>query len=179
MDYENPTKVTSSVTYVYSPANITLTSTATLAVEYSTPIKARYDYSRQYLNKIGASTPYGTKSGTIFVKSNSVGELAADGTVDWNTGSEGTIALKAIKMDPSYFSEYTASTTFVGTLKDASVNAFFNSTDSGLSSVTVTMYVNTDTSLRKMIINAKSEKGADVDMNFAYSYDVVTVTIPD
>jgi hypothetical protein len=95
------TKVTSDEIYDLSSRSVRLHSTAALLVEWGSPLKAKYDFTREKLNGIKASSMIGTDSGTVYATpADQKGLISA---FDWNTGVDAYASLLTLSLSEGYF----------------------------------------------------------------------------
>ena len=177
----SPTMINYLCSYTYPSSNITLHDKSVLAIEYTDPIKGKYVSTHEKLNPIESDELISKETFTAYLKGNDYG-IFNEGEIEWNRPYDSTFVLQGFNVSSEVFtSTYsinTKSNTFSGTVSAGKESLFFNK------AVTVTnihLDLQFDRNHRITYLEATflSEKKASVKVQTSYTYNYVSVTIPE
>lgn len=172
-----PTKVKTSWTYDYASLGITLRATSTLTIEYGDELKACYNLKKEVLNPAGSSEFKSEKEYTGFCKGTDYGALK-NGSVKWNEPSE-TIILTPYTLSEDWFeADLSVSDTLLkGTFKDENLSDILADTH-GISKMSYTLSISDD-KVSSILSSYMTSEKVKVNMNSYFTYNPVTVSIPE
>lgn len=162
--------------YALSSRSVRLHSTATLLVEWGSPLKAKYDFTREKLNGIEASSMIGVDSGTLYATPADQKVLIS--AFDWNTGIDAYASLLTLSLTPDYF----ASTSIEGNvltvdLLTDKISAFIG-TQTSFSSLKAVLSLSSDSTHVSSLSFAGIAGEAQVTLTYAYFYEAINIIIP-
>ena len=190
LDYSKPTKVISNQSFEPNGNNFTLHYASTLTIEYGSETKTRYDYTYEKMNEVvsGNESFISTISNTLYSK----GSGAYDG-VQWVNKVDGAVILNGVVLeetidkskaedDPTRGLISSSHNLLRGKVADTKVQKFFKAD-----------YHVTDLNYAICVINGRIaaiqltfnsyieaiEKNASVSAYTTFSYDTLTVNIPE
>ena len=175
-----PTKIETKQSYLNPAIGETLSYRSTLEIEYvsSTEVKTKFTYSYQYLNMVGEEDPIGTKSGTIYSSGSNVYELV-NGQLVLAKESDKVFLTASLNVSRErYFNEYDLEDDYLWCdVKNESVENVLgeNYNISGLT-LEIELFEGKIDTLK---IKYTTDQNASVSSSSTYSYDDITIEIPE
>ncbi len=173
-----PTKIVTKQTYRNSDIGQDLTQTSTFEIEYGSRIKTKFTYSYQVLNPIGAESPIGMRTGTIYSTGADVYSVVNGELV---LAEETDVVYLTAKLNLSrerYFNETEIESDYLwADVKDDNIEDVLGE-DFNINSLTLEIDLYEE-KLDKLRIKYKTDLGASITSTSTYSYDEITVDIPD
>ncbi|MDY4641623.1 MAG: hypothetical protein SO412_07660 [Erysipelotrichaceae bacterium] len=175
-----PTMVNYLCSYTYPSSNITLHDKSILSIEYGEPIKGKYVSTRERLNTIDSDELISTETKTAYIKGNDYG-IFSNGEIEWNRPYDSTFVLHGFVISTDIFGTSkidTDNNTFVGTVYAGKESLFFNKAVS-VTNINLELRFDKNNRLTYLESTFLSEKKASVKVQTNYTYNFVSVTIPE
>ena len=175
-----PTMINYLCSYTYSAPSVTLHDRSVLSIEYGVPIKGKYTRTHEKLNSIDADELISEETSVAYLKGEDYG-IFQDGQIEWNRPYDSNFVLHNFTVDSTIFPDANIdqkSNSFSGHVKSGNESLFFSRAAS-VSDVSLDLKFDDKNRLAYLESTFLSEKKASVKVQCSYTYDFVSVTIPE
>ena len=183
VERSKPTSIVTSQSYYVPSYGVTLHFNSRIAIEYGAEIKASYSYSYEKINPIetGYEEFISIYSGTIYSTDSSV----YDG-INWVNKVEKATTFSGVKLSHSLGSFEINDKTLRGIIPENKMVDFFCGIDYGIQDNLEFRLSILNRRMNKLTLNFKSKiestnvsEVAEVNSTTTYSYDKITVSVPE
>lgn len=175
-----PTMVNYLCSYAYPSSNITLHDKSVLSIEYGEPIKGEYVSTRERSNSIDSDELISTETKTAYIKGSDYG-VFSNGQIEWNRPYDSAFILHGFVISNDIFRTSkidVGNNTFVGAVSVGKESLFFNKAVS-VTNINLELRFDKNNRLTYLESTFLSEKKASVKVQTNYTYNFVSVTIPE
>lgn len=175
-----PTMINYLCSYTYASPSVTLHDRSVLSIEYGVPVKGKYTRTHEKLNSIDADELISEETSVAYLKGEDYG-IFQDGQIEWNRPYDSNFVLHNFTVDSTVFPDATIdqkNNSFSGRVKSGEESLFFSQTVS-VFDVSLDLKFDDKNRLTYLESTFLSEKKALVKVQCSYTYNFVSVTIPE